>query len=153
MKAVRLLSAICGIAFCMYAGLCQAGANTVDLYTHAILSGDVAELEKILAPNFWYIGGNGHIRDKDNFIKEIKDKTLVVDHLALKNLRETKVGDTRMLTANGTFQGKSAAPRPQGLMRYTMVLANNKGQEQVVLFQATPVISTEECQDGNCKIK
>ena len=92
MKAVRLLSAICGIAFCMYAGLCQAGANTVDLYTHAILSGDVAELEKILAPNFWYIGGNGHIRDKDNFIKEIKDKTLVVDHLALKNLRETKVG-------------------------------------------------------------
>ncbi len=38
-------------------------------------------------------------------------------------------------------------------MRYTMVIADNNGSEQVVLFQATPVISTEDCMDGNCKIK
>ncbi len=131
----------------------SARANTVELYTDAVMSGNAAELEKLLAPNFWYIGGNGHIRDKEHFIQEIKDKTLVVDRLTLTNLRETKVGDTRLLTANGMFSGKSPMPRPQGLMRYTLVLANNKGEEQVVLFQATPVIATDDCRDGNCKIK
>lgn len=153
MKKFIQVPALCFLALFLYAASAMAGANTVDLYTNAVITGDTAELEKILAPNFWYIGGNGHIRDKEHFIQEIKDKTLVVDRLTLKNIRETKVGDTRLLTANGTFKGKSAAPRPQGLMRYTMVLANNNGKEQVALFQATPVIATDECQDGNCKIK
>ncbi|MBD5553036.1 MAG: nuclear transport factor 2 family protein, partial [Desulfovibrio sp.] len=130
-----------------------ARADIVDLYTDAVMTGNVGELEKLLAPNFWYIGGNGHIRDKENFIREIRDKELVVDRLSLTNLRETKVGDTRLLTANGTFKGQSVAPRPQGLMRYTMVIADNNGQPQVVLFQATPVIATPTCEDGNCKIK
>lgn len=130
-----------------------AKVDLADQYIDAVMTANTPELEKILAPNFWYIGGNGHIRDKENFIREINDKVLVVDRMTLTNERETKVGDTRILTANGTFKGKSAAPRPQGLMRYTMVLANNSGHEQVVLFQATPVLATEECPDGNCKIK
>lgn len=130
-----------------------AKADPAELYATAVMSADIPELEKLLAPNFWYIGANGHIRDKENFIKEIKDKTLVVDDLALFNQRETKVGDTRLLTANGAFRSKSPMPAPQGLMRFTMILANNHGQEQVALFQATPVIATPDCNDGNCKIK
>lgn len=145
-----MLFAFTLVAYCIPA---YGKADIADLYANAVMSGDAPALEKLLAPNFWYIGGNGHIRDKENFIREIKDKTLVVDQLALKNLRETRVGETRLLTANGVFKGTSDMPRPQGLMRYTMVLANNHGAEQVVLFQATPVIATKECADGNCKIR
>lgn len=136
-----------------YAQNVDSRANTVDLYTNAVVTSDVPELEKLLAPNFWYIGANGHIRDKDHFIEEIKDKKLIINRLRLTNVRETQVGETRLLTANGVFQGKTDMPLPDGLMRFTLVLGNNKGHEQVVLFQATPVIATDDCKDGNCRIK
>lgn len=130
-----------------------ARADVIELYTNAVMTGDVAELEKILAPNYWHIGSNGHIQDKSHFIDSIREKALVVDRLTFTNVRETKLGETRLLTGNGTFKGYSSLPRPQGLMRYTMVTAENRGNEQVVLFQATPVIPTDNCQDGNCRIK
>lgn len=152
MKPGRLVW-LAGIAFLLLCVSARAKVATIDRYAEAVRTADAPVLEKLLAPNFWYIGGNGHIRDKENFIREIQDRTLVVDRLSLINERETKVGDTRLITANGTFRGQSAAPRPQGLMRFTVVLVNNDGEEQVALFQATPVIASEECPDGNCKIK
>lgn len=130
-----------------------ARADTVEVFTQAVMTGDVPVLEKVLAPNFWYIGANGHIRDKEHFIQEIRNKELVVNRITLTNNRETQLGTTRLITANGTFKGHYTTELPNGLMRYTLVVADNKGQEQVALFQATPVIATPECKDGNCKIK
>lgn len=139
-------------AFLLCSQMTFAKADVTDLYTNAVMTADVAALEELLAPNYWNIANNGHIRDKAHFIKDIKDKILMVDRITFTNTRETKVGDTRLLTGTGIFRGKSDIPRPEGLMRYTMVTANNNGKEQVVLFQATPVISTKECPEGNCKI-
>lgn len=153
MKFFKLAPLAIALTILLGAGTALAKADTMSLYVNAVMTGDAAALEKILAPNFWYIGANGHIRDKEHFIQEIRDKKLVVDRITLLNERETKVGDTRLITANGVFHGKSDMPLPDGLMRYTAVLANNKGQEQVALFQATPVIATDDCKDGNCKIK
>lgn len=153
MKTVFSFLALIATIFLFNAQTAESRANTVDLYTNAVMTADVPELEKILAPNFWYIGANGHIRDKDHFIGEIKDKKLIVNRLSLTNLRETQIGETRLLTANGIFQGKTDMPLPDGLMRFTLVLGKNKGEEQIVLFQATPVIATDDCKDGNCRIK
>lgn len=152
MKASSLLPLIlCLVLFS--AVQANAKADTVDLFTNAVLTGDIPELEKVLAPNFWYIGANGHIRDKEHFIAEIKEKKLVINRLSLSNMRETQVGQTRLLTANGEFKGQSDLPLPEGLMRFTLALADNHGQEQAVLFQVTPVIPTHDCKDGNCRIK
>lgn len=153
MKFFYSLSLLLLMVLALASSDAKAKADTVELFTEAVMTADIPALEKILAPNFWCISVNGHISDKEHFIAEIKSKKLVVDRLTLSNIRETKLGQTRLITANGVFHGKSEAPRPQGLMRYTMVLANNKGREQVVLFQATPVIPTADCKDGNCKIK
>lgn len=153
MKLFKLTLPLVLFAFLLLGGQAFAKADTVELFVNAVMTGDIPALEKNIAPNFWYIGANGHIRDKQHFIQEIKDKQLVIDRLTLLNNRETQVGDTRLVTANGSFHGTSALPMPEGLMRYTMVLADNKGQEQVALFQATPVIPTKNCSDGNCQIK
>lgn len=153
MRFFQFVPLFLALALCLAGGTAHAKADPVEQYTEAVMTGDIPALEKILAPNFWYIGSNGHMRDKAHFIEEIKDKKLVVDHMTLTNIRETRAGQTRLLTANGVFRGKSEMPRPQGLMRYTMVLGDNQGMEQVVLFQATPVISTPECTDGDCKIQ
>ena len=138
--------------FC-FAAPATAKVDTAELYAEAVMTADVPALEALLAPNYWHIGSNGHIQDKAHFIESIKSKTLVVNHLSLSNMRETRIGETRLLTFNGQFKGLSNPPRPQGLMRFSMVLVNNKGKDQVVLFQATPVISTPECSDGNCRIR
>ncbi len=153
MKIFRFAPVMLVLALFLWQGSAHAKADTVELFVNAIITGDIPALEKTLAPNFWYIGANGHIRDKEHFIQEIRDKHLVIDRLTLLNGRETKVGDTRLLTANGSFHGTSALPLPDGLMRYSIALANNKGHEQVALFQATPVLATKDCPDGNCKIR
>lgn len=153
MRALKIAPFILALLLLLNCPEASAKANTVDLYINAVMTGNTGELEKILAPNFWYIGANGHIRDKEHFIEEIKNKKLIINRLTLSNERETSVGDTRLLTANGIFQGKSDIPLPDGLMRFSLVLANNQGQEQVTLFQATPVIPTHDCADGNCRIK
>lgn len=130
-----------------------ARANIIDLYINAVMTADTAALEELLAPNYWNIAGNGHIRDKEHFIQEIRDKTLVVNRVTFTNVLETTLGQTRLVTGTGVFNGKAALPRPEGLMRYTMVIGENNGKEQVVLFQTTPVIPSADCPEGNCKIK
>lgn len=152
-EVMKIFTPVIMLTFLMTGSLVFAKADTIEMYTNAVMTGDIPALENLLAPNYWNIASNGHIRDKEHFIDEIKNKALIVDRLTLTNIRETKVGETRLLTANGVFYGKTANPRPQGLMRYTIVLANNNGKEQVVLFQSTPVVPTKDCEDGNCKIK
>ncbi|MGE9984652.1 nuclear transport factor 2 family protein [Desulfovibrio sp. SGI.169] len=153
MKFIQLASLFLALALCLAGGVAHAKADTVALYTEAVMTGDIPVLEKLLAPNYWHVSSNGHIQDKENFIAGIKSKKLVVDRLTLTNVRETQVGNTRLLTANGHFKGTATPALPQGLMRFSMVLANNNGVEQVALFQATPVEPSDDCQDGNCKIR
>ncbi len=153
MKFVQLVPLLLALALCLAGGVAHAKVDTVALYTEAVMTGDVSALEKLLAPNYWHVSSNGHIQDKENFLTSIKNKDLVVDRLTLTNVRETKVGNTRLLTANGYFKGTAVPALPQGLMRFTMVLANNNGKEQVALFQATPVEPSDDCKDGNCRIK
>ena len=134
-------------------GLAQAKPDTVELYTEAVMIGDVPALETLLAPNYWHINANGHIEDKEHFINTIKNKELVIDRLTFTNARTAMIGDAKLITGTGYLKAKATPPLPQGLMRVTVVVVNNKGREQVVLFQSTPVIATEDCNDGNCKIQ
>lgn len=153
MRFLKFLPTVAAFVFLCAAANVQAKVDIVDQFTDAVMTADVAALEKLLAPNYWNIASNGHIWDKEHFLQALRDKELVVNRLTITNQRETKVGDTRLITGNGEFRGKALNPRPEGLMRCTMVVANNNGKEEVVLFQATPVIPTKECEDGNCKIR
>ena len=134
-------------------GLAQAKPDTVELYTEAVMIGDVPALETLLAPNYWHINANGHIEDKEHFINTIKNKELVIDRLTFTNARTAMIGDSKLITGTGYLKAKATPALPEGLMRITVVVVSNKGREQVVLFQGTPVISTEDCNDGNCKIQ
>ncbi len=133
--------------------MAQAKANTVSLYTEAVMTGDIPALETLLAPNYWHINANGHIQDREHFITTIKNREMVIDRLSFTNARTTIIGDATLITGNGTLMGRAEPPLPQGLMRFTLVLVKNKGRDEVVLFQATPVIPSVDCADGNCKIQ
>ncbi len=117
------------------------------------MTGDVESLDKLLAPNYWHVSANGHIQDKEHFLASLKERKLVIDRIRLSNMRSTVMGDVTLVTANGELKGSATPPLPQGLMRYTMVL-NKVGKEtKIVLFQATPVVPSQDCRDGNCAIR
>ena len=151
---MKILAALfAALVITLSGGLAQAKPDTVELYTEAVMIGDVPALETLLAPNYWHINANGHIEDKEHFINTIKNKELVIDRLTFTNARTAMIGDSKLITGTGYLKAKATPPLPQGLMRVTVVVVNNKGREQVVLFQSTPVIATEDCNDGNCKIQ
>lgn len=151
---MKILAALfAALMITLFGGLAQAKPDTVELYTEAVMIGDVPALETLLAPNYWHINANGHIEDKEHFINTIKNKELVIDRLTFTNARTAMIGDSKLITGTGYLKAKATPPLPQGLMRVTVVVVNNKGREQVVLFQSTPVIATEDCNDGNCKIQ
>ena len=151
---MKILAALfAALVITLSGGLAQAKPDTVELYTEAVMIGDVPALETLLAPNYWHINANGHIEDKEHFINTIKQKELVVDRLTFTNARTAMIGDSKLITGTGYLKAKATPPLPQGLMRVTVVVVSNKGREQVVLFQATPVIATDDCNDGNCKIQ
>ena len=151
---MKILAALfAALMITLSGGLAQAKPDTVELYTEAVMIGDVPALETLLAPNYWHINANGHIEDKEHFINTIKHKELVVDRLTFTNARTAMIGDSKLITGTGYLKAKATPALPEGLMRITVVVIANKGREQVVLFQATPVIATEDCNDGNCKIQ
>ena len=147
MKLVRLcllVLAVVSLSLTCRALPAQAKADVVELYAHAVMTADVEALDKLLAPNYWHISANGHIQDKEHFLDSLKNKRLVINHLTINN-------DLR--TGNGILRGMAVPPLPQGLMRYSLVLTTVNGKEQIVLFQATPVVPSETCKDGNCAIR
>ena len=151
---MKILAALfAALVITLSGGLAQAKPDTVELYTEAVMIGDVPALETLLAPNYWHINANGHIEDKEHFINTIKNKELVIDRLTFTNARTAMIGDSKLITGTGYLKAKATPPLPQGLMRVTVVVVSNKGRDQVVLFQATPVVATDDCNDGNCKIQ
>ena len=151
MKFLRtslLALAVLALALTLGSRAASAKADVVELYANAVISADADMLEKILAPNYWHVAANGHIQDKEHFIQSIRNKQLVINHLTLTNLRRSMVGDCTLMTGNGILRGKATPTLPEGLMRYSIVIAKNGNQEQVVLFQATPVVPSADCKDG-----
>lgn len=131
----------------------DAAADVAALYTDALISGDAKGLERLLAPNFIFIAPNGHIEDGSHFLDSVRSRHFVVSDMTLKNMRETRTGDVRLITGNGTFMARADNPLPGGLMRLTMVTDRSSGSERILLVQVTPVIPTRDCSDGNCRIR
>lgn len=148
-----LTAAACCALMLIAGGSAQARPDLVELYAEAVRTANATELERLLAPNYWHISANGHIQDKEHFIAAIRAGKMVIRTLHIRNVRASMVGKTIVVTGNGIMQGISEPPLPEGLMRYTLVLGDNGGRQQVVLFQATPVVPSAECRDGNCALR
>lgn len=152
MKLFRMFLLLLALSL-TFTGTALAKADVTELYAEALMTGDVEALDKLLAPNYWHVSANGHIQDKEHFLASIRDKNLVIDRIRLSNVRTTVMGTVTLVSANGELRGTATPSLPQGLMRYTMVL-NKVGKDlKVVLFQATPVIPSQDCRDGNCAIR
>ncbi|MDO4840232.1 MAG: nuclear transport factor 2 family protein [Desulfovibrionaceae bacterium] len=149
-----VIFSLCSVFLFASAERAYARPDVADLFVEALLGRDLPELNTVLSSNFIFIGSNGHIQDKDHFLDSLQTGRLIVKEVRLKNTRESTAGSVRMITGNGVFTAYSADPLPSGLMRVTLI-ADRKGseEERIVLVQLTPVVSTKDCADGNCRIR
>ena len=127
-----LIAAVCCALLLTAGSSAQAKPDLVELYAEAVRTAD---------------------QDKEHFIAAIKAGKMAIKTLHIRNVRASMVGKTIVVTGNGIMQGTSEPPLPEGLMRYTLVLGDNDGRQQVVLFQATPVVPSTDCKDGNCALR
>lgn len=113
---MKILAALfAALMITLSGGLAQAKPDTVELYTEAVMIGDVPALETLLAPNYWHINANGHIEDKEHFINTIKNKELVIDRLTFTNARTAMIGDSKLITGTGYLKAKATPPLPRAL--------------------------------------
>ena len=64
MKFVQLVPLLLALALCLAGGVAHAKADTVALYTEAVMTGDVAALQKLLAPNYWHVSSTAISRTR-----------------------------------------------------------------------------------------
>lgn len=121
----------------------HARADAVAQYVEAVMTGDTATLQKILAENFLHIGGNGFLQDKENFIDKIKGGKVDVRRLTVSDVMTSHYGAATLVTGSSTVYGTFDPPQPQGLMRFCMVLEKVGDQDKIILVQRTPVKETK----------
>ena len=104
----------------------------------AMIGGDVAALDRILADDF--IGTNplGQVNYKALGVEEFRDPDLVVESIETDDLRVRVYGDAAVLTGEA---GMKARLRGQeinmGPHRFTSVYVRSNGRWQLVATQAT----------------
>lgn len=150
----RPLACACLLFLLGLAPAAHAAVDVTELCSEAMLRADVKSLDTLLAPNFLFVASNGHIQDKDHFLASVRSGKLVVKGFTLKNMRESAIGTTRVITGNGTFEASADTPLPSGLMRLGVVVDRSAAPaERIVFIQITPVLPTPQCSDGNCLIR
>lgn len=128
MKFVQLVPLLLALALCLAGGVAHAKADTVALYTEAVMTGDVAACQNAGCPTTGTFSSNGHIQgQRSTSSPASKNKELVVDRLtAHPTCADTKVGNHQdAYMANGYFKGYGRAASPQGLM----LLHHGAGQQ------------------------
>lgn len=155
-RRAALMAASLALLLSTFAGPAapHAAVDVTGLYAEALMAGDVAALDRLLAPNHLFIASSGHIQDKAHFLTTVRRGGLKVKGFTLSNVRESLIGTTRVVTGNGVFEAESDTPLPGGLMRFSLVIEKTQETpERIVLVQLTPVIPTGECPDGTCRIR
>ena len=132
-----LLLALALVLVCATTAL--AKADPVELYIEALLTEDAAGLDKLLAPNYLHINGNGYLQDKEHFLENLRNGRMKINRLTITDVKESRYGDATLVTGTVLFKGKFTPKLPEGLHRVTMVLERQGNAEKVLLFQATPV--------------
>jgi len=158
----RVLVPICVTAACWYlAPLRLAAADPAaataaeqeirDLerkFEQAVLKGDVAFFERVLAKNFLHTTQTGKMRDREQWLSNHKAGQSSYDALNVDQLTVHIYGDSAVVTAIIKPTGRDSQGKPiEGQYRYLRVWSKQNGAWQVVAFQSTRV--ADAVQEAN----
>jgi ketosteroid isomerase-like protein len=105
----------------------------------AIQKGDCAFIEKNFSDDYINITSNGQMTTKAELVNACKSGQIKYDTYDLKKDRKVRVyGNTAIVISEDEVKGHFGSVVVSGPRRRTLVFVKNKGQWQLVTFQATP---------------
>lgn len=104
----------------------------------AVVSRDMAFVERVWAEEFVYTGVRGEIKGKADILAELQAGDLHFDVLQFDDVRVRVFGEAAVATGRAMTKGRSNQGEIRGEFRYTRVYVKRRGAWQLVAFQGTP---------------
>jgi uncharacterized protein (TIGR02246 family) len=103
----------------------------------AVVKGDAATFERVLADDYTTTNVNGLTRTKAQLVADVKSGAAKTASLTLDNIQVRVYGDTAVLTAERTAKSSLRGTDTSGRQRMIRVLVKKQGRWQPVAMQAT----------------
>jgi ketosteroid isomerase-like protein len=111
----------------------------------AMLKGDGAALENLLADDYTGITAKGAIQTKEQAISNLRSGTLQFTSLNISDRKVRIYGSTAVVTSAAELTGGKKDPDITGRYRYTRVYVRNlAGQWKIVSFEASRIQELNE---------
>ncbi len=106
----------------------------------ALMQGDAAALDHMLADDFMSISANGTLADKQSYLAEITSHRLVFTRLDLRERKVRVQESSAIVTSLAAVEGRMDRVPITGIFRYTRVYSRSSaGGWKIVNFEATRV--------------
>jgi len=113
-------------------------------FEQAVVKGDVEFFEHVLGKEFTHTTQSGKLRNRQEWLANHKPGQSNYDTLNVDQLQVRVYGDTAVVTARITPQGRDSQGKPiEGQYRYLRVWTRRGDNWQVVAFQSTRVTDSE----------
>jgi hypothetical protein len=109
-------------------------------FDDAQFRGDVAAMERFLAPTFLYVRGSGRVGGRSEFIANFTDPTQHFEPFVITDRRVIPLGpDSAIVAADGVISGVAAGKPFTEHFRFVDTFLRRAGRWQVVYVQVTPI--------------
>lgn len=137
---LALTFAVPALAKTPYPGLPADLAAAVEAYDHAQVTGDGAELERLVADDYVLVNGAGQRQGKAQLIADYVAPGFKLDPFTIEEpVQRVWGGDTAVLGGRVDMQGTDGGQRFRVMVRFADVWAKRDGQWRVVYSQVTRV--------------
>lgn len=111
----------------------------------AMLNGNSAALENLLADDYTGITAKGAIQTKEQAVGNLKSGTFQLSALSISDRKVRVYGGTAVVTSLAELTGGKNDPEATGRYRYTRVYVRNPQQAwKIVSFEASRIQETPE---------
>ena len=112
-------------------------ARLEEAWRDAVLNGNSAVMESLLADDYMAITPNGTLLSKEQTIARLKAGTLRFDRIEVTDRKVKFYGSTALVRCRAEVSGKAASGELSGSYRYTRVYVQDaKGVWRIVSFEA-----------------
>jgi ketosteroid isomerase-like protein len=104
----------------------------------AQLTGNVAEMSKLLSDDFFGISMTGEVNTKATQLERMRNRVLVISKIELSDMKVKVIGSTAVVTSRAEVLGVNDGVPMTGSFRYTRVYQRTaSGLWQITNFEAT----------------
>jgi len=107
--------------------------------SHAVMTGDAAEMNKLFASDYTSVGVSGKIRLRAEVIDAYSSRRLAISAAQTEKITVRQYGDIAIVVGFITVSGKEGDTDISGRYAFTRVYKRDSGEWRAVSFQATLV--------------